>query len=78
MYVDGVKDGTRTRAHCPPSPHFALRASRWHGHIKHIALPLSLLSNYPYLVPHNIDFLQVHDKIFANYQINITNDDTRN
>lgn len=23
MYVDGVKDGTRTRAHCSPSPHFA-------------------------------------------------------
>lgn len=23
MYVDGVIDGTRTRAQCPPSPHFA-------------------------------------------------------
>ena len=23
MYVDDVKDGMRTRAHCPPSPHFA-------------------------------------------------------
>ncbi len=23
MYVDGVKNSLRTRAHCPPSPHFA-------------------------------------------------------